>query len=561
MKNKTLLLLAAVVFSFSVNAQISASKSAKIVWGDEVKESRKVSLAHIVGADEDCFYGIISKRATLSMRTKEMSIQRFSKALGVINRVELNFESNGVERDYSHMLMIDGKLQLFSSYKNEKLNEKVLFVQEIDKVSLTPKGELKPIASVSLKNQFEMFKSLKRQFSGNKYWDYADRNIMTRSALNAEQFFGIKLSPDSSKVIAVYKVLDPGDKSEIIGLNVYDNAFNTIWSKDVNVAFPDKEFIAQNYEVDNEGNAYVLGRLFNEKIKDKVKGEVNYKYMLLRYNTDGKLINQYPLELGTKFIRDMKLIINNDGQLIVAGFYSNEFRSGIQGSFYNRIDLNTGKVEISQEKDFSIDLITENMSDRDEKSVKKRAGKGKEVGLGQYIMDDIYFKSDGTVALVAEQFFVTSHTSTDSQGNTSTSYVYHYNNILVVNIKQETGEIVWSTKVDKKQSTGDFGRYSSYAITVVDDKMFFIFNDHLKNYKPGETERKHVYNRGKHSVATVVELNENGEYDYNVLFVAKSKDVLCKPSVSQQVSPNELVIYGSSGKTHRFAKVKFNSGS
>jgi hypothetical protein len=256
----------------------------------------------------------------------------------------------------------------------------------------------------------------------------------------------------------------------------------------------------------------------------------------------------------------MKLVLTDKNQLICAGLYSNDLKAPVEGSFYNRINLTSGDVEISKSDKFSMKLITENLTEKATNRTQKRAGKGKDVGLSAYSIDDLYFKSDGTVALVAEQHYVTSSTMTTSDGRTYTVFSFSYNDILVINFEQETGEILWSSKIDKKQRTSnDFGLHSSYALSVVNNRMFFVFNDNLKNFGPKAKKNRVPFDRGKHSIATVVEMEANGDYKQKTLFVAKAKNMLCRPVVSEQISPNDLIIYGTDKKKSRFIKLQFDS--
>jgi len=74
-------------------------------------------------------------------------------------------------------------------------------------------------------------------------------------------------------------------------------------------------------------------------------------------------------------------------------------------------------------------------------------------------------------------------TSTDANGGTRTTtvYYYYYNDIIVININPG-GETEWTKKIAKRQpSSNDGGFFSSYSLSIVKDKMYFVFNDSPKN--------------------------------------------------------------------------------
>ena len=571
MKNKQLFLFIAIFIMAGltkISAQISNSTSAQMAWSDEMDDGKKMQMVNIIGSDEKNFYGLVIKAGAIGAAPSKIYLQRFSKELRIGERVELELKRGKNRLKFSHSLFINNKLYVFFTVQNNKLKERVLFVQEISKNTLLPKGKLMPLSSAKIKSGFNI---LTRKTPDNigKFWGQADKNILRRMFVNKEPFFGIKTSEDNNKLVSVYKVLQPKVKTEMVGINVYDAEFNTLWSETVDLNFGEKEFVAENYEVDNNGNCFILGRLYNSKrkalsgirVKEKVKGNVNYSYLLLKVNSEGNIAQRYALELDGKYINNMKLLLNDKEQLICAGLYSNELNGQVVGSFYNRIDLTTGDLEISKNEPFTMDLITKNLTKKQAEKTEMKFARGKDVGLFAYSIDDLYFKNDGTVALVAEQHYVTQSTSASTDGRTSTTFYYNFNDILVINFKQETGEILWSSKIDKKQRTGnDFGLNSSYALLIDNDKMYFVFNDNLKNFGPETRKYRMPFDRSKHSVTTVVEMDANGKYKQETLFSAKAKSMQARPVVSKQISAKEMVIFGSY-KNHKsqFIKLKFDT--
>ena len=124
----------------------------------------------------------------------------------------------------------------------------------------------------------------------------------------------------------------------------------------------------------------------------------------------------------------MKIAINQVGDIICGGFYSDNGTSSINGSYFLKIDQNTTSITSKSFKEFGIDFITQNMTDKKQKeSSKNEKTKGKDVELYEYDLEDIVLRDDGGAILIGEQYFVREVTTTDFQGNINISYHYYYN--------------------------------------------------------------------------------------------------------------------------------------
>lgn len=181
--------------------------------------------------------------------------------------------------------------------------------------------------------------------------------------------------------------------------------------------------------------------------------------------------------------------------------------------------------------------------------------------LYQYDLDDIIFTSDEEAILVGEQYYtkIPTSTTTDENGitRTNTIYYFNYNDVIVINMNSD-GQIEWTEKIAKRQSTrNDGGFFSSYALSIVEDKMYFVFNDNRKNLLYNGEGRVYKILLNKESVVVLVTLDSNGKQTRNPLFMAKDADVIIRPKVCEQNSKNELVLFGQRKKTQRFLKVEF----
>ena len=447
--------------------------------------------------------------------------------------VELDLEYLKKKIDFEFIVQLNNKLYLFSSFKNQKLKRNFLFVQSINKRSLQLKQDLNKIAEI----------------------DYSGK-----SKYNAGNFY-YETSRDSSKVLIYYSLpYDKGEREQF-GFHVFDRNLNQLWEKKITLPYKEELFDVEDYEVDNNGNVHLLSLIFKEKRKEKRKGKPNYKYQILSYFDSGNELKEYPIKIEGKFLTDMQIAINDEQDIICGGFYSKEGTFSIIGSYFIKINGSTKEIKTKNFKEFGIDFITQNMTERQEKKTKKKDEKGKNIELFRYDLDDIILREDGGAVLIGEQYFVriVTRTYTDSDGNTrtTTTYYYYFNDIIAISMSPN-GSIDWAEKIPKRQLTiNDGGFFSSYALSVVKDKLYFVFNDNPKNLFYKGQGKLYNFNKSKQSLVVLVELDSNGKQTREALFSAKEADVLTRPLVCEQISKNEMVLFGQRRKTHRFAKITF----
>jgi len=144
-------------------------------------------------------------------------------------------------------------------------------------------------------------------------------------------------------------------------------------------------------------------------------------------------------------------------------------------------------------------------------------------------------------------------------GNHTYDFFYNYNDIIVVNIRPN-GEIEWATRIPKRQATvNDGGYYSSYAMSIIRDKIYFIFNDNARNLMPSKKGRRDLYSYdGKNSVITLAELRKDGSLQNYLLYNNRDAEIITRPKICKQVGKKEMVVYGELGRKFKFASLQFN---
>jgi hypothetical protein len=505
MKKSALLAILFTVIYLHTYSQV-ISKKVNLVWGPKLEEPRRSHLESIITTDETGMY-------ILKSHKQNVFIEHFTKDMNKTLSVKLVLKHKDKEMMFRFISVIKSKIYVFSTFLNQEKKKNYFFVQEIDKKTLLPTGELKKIGEID-------FSQFSRGNNGH---------------------FDCSISEDESKIL-VYNDLPyekkENDKFELI---VYDNFFNLLWDKQVVLPYIDKLFETTNYIIDNQGAIHFLGKLYNKRNKDEVDDKVNYRYQIISFYKNGNQTVEYPIEIKDYFLKDMNIAITADSNIICTGFYSKDAYGSIKGSYFIKINSQSKEIIHKNFKDFDFELITEDMSKKQVDKTKKKIEKGEDVEMYNYDLNEIILRDDGGAVLIAEQYWVTSSTtySTSSNGTvrSSTNYYYNYGDILVINI-DSNGEIEWTKKISKIQtSVNDDGYFSSYTYCIVKDKIYFVYNERFN--------------------VNIVELNNNGEITKEKLFNSQDYGVNIRVKSSMQINDNELVLFGHYKKTQRFVKVSF----
>jgi hypothetical protein len=347
-------------------------------------------------------------------------------------------------------------------------------------------------------------------------------------------------------------------------MEVFDTEFKKEWETDADLGFKSDLFTVSNITLDDNGDVSIVGVEYKEKLTAKQMrraGKPNYTHHLIRYTEKGTKVMSMPIELNGKFITDLRIETALTGDVVVAGFYSEVGSFSIKGAFYLNIDPKTEQVKAEKFSEFDNEFITLGLTDREEKKVKKKEAKGEEAEMNEFDMRELILRGDGGATLIAEQymFYVVTTTTRGANGQTITTSTYHYlyNDIIVISFNPD-GELLWKTKIPKRQHTiNDGGAYSSYSLMVTGDKLFFIFNDNPKNLFLAAEETPYNFSASKDLAVVIVEVDNSGKATKEMLFTTERGDAMVQPKISEQVNDNEMIICSQRSKIFQYSKLTF----
>jgi hypothetical protein len=331
-----------------------------------------------------------------------------------------------------------------------------------------------------------------------------------------------------------------------------------LWQKRIVIPYTDPLFDLESMRVSNDGEVHLLGIVFKDVRTEIRKGTANYSYELFSYYSRGELEERTALSLSGKFITEMQIGILDNKDIVCAGFYSEQGTVNIKGTYFLKLEGGTRVVKANSTKEFELDFILQNMTDREARKVNRRVENDRAVELFSFRLDQLVVDNLGGVFLIGEQFYikerVTSRTNSQGIVTTSTDYLYYYNDIITIRI-DPSGDIQWAQKIPKRQSSvNDGGARSSYTFGVRNGKLLFIFNDSPENLDySGKGAVAAAELDVMNGMVIMYAVNGAGEQKKQPVFGTQEVNVVIRPKVCEQISPNEFVLFGQRGKKQQFA--------
>lgn len=525
MRMRISLLVAFVCFSLAIQAQQVAKVTSKasVTYGPDMSASRS-TLEGVLAYANDGYYVVRIEKNNYILEFIDMNMVT-KKSFEIPDDLEYKEKKRRIVRFF----MAGENIYMITTQTATKENIMYYFIESFNTSTLALNNDMKILS----------------QFSYEKKRD-------TYGAIN------VSVADDKKHFMVYTNTPDEKGEDETFNVKMMDASLNIKWEKEFKLPYMASLFSISRMYIDSKANLYFLGTLGKEKRASKRSAGSNYTTHVIAVLNSGQDIEDLELKLDTKFISDCQITVAGNGDIIAAGFYSEIGSQTLKGSFYMSVDSKTRQVKSSNLKEFSFELLTENMTEKQAKKAEKAKDKGKNLELYEYDIRQLIADKDGSVTMVAEQYYVKKVTTTsysNGRTTTTTTYYYYYNDILVVRINPE-GEIQWNCKIPKRQvSTNDGGLYSSYVMTKVDKTLYFIFNDHPDNLTEVTDNKFKYMTIGKEVAVCFTTLNEEGKYEKELLFTSEKRDNKVRPKVCDDAKPGEFFLFSERGKDYQFQRV------
>ncbi len=511
------------IFMLSCWISLSAmAQSPDVQWGENLRLKGKAIITDIIGEDETGFFVLKATGGYFS--SGKMWLERYaSKDMSLQFSEELKFPViDGRTANFEELLYVNGQLILFTSLYNKEAGENRAYAQLVSN-----KGELGP------HKEIDLIKAEKKKNNGT---------------------FNFTISDDQKSILVSHNDPFAKQKNETFSYKLYDTQLNLSWAKNFKLPYKDISVKISEHVIDQQGNIYMLAKLYEDREKKdkKLKDVPSYHYVIIAYYPAENKLKEFDISLGNKWITSVTFDITHDGDLAIGGFYSNNLRYSIVGTFFLTIDQTSKAIKSKGLKAFDKQFLMEFMNER-------KVDRGNE--LEQFYFDHFILKEDGGAVFVAEQYYTYTTSYVDPRtGAVTYTYHYFYDDLIAVSINPD-GSIAWARKIPKRQHTSnDGGYFSSYALAVTNEYVHIVFNDNPYNqetYKNGNGKLRSMSNPKK-SMALLASLDHDGNIKRKPLFKAQDIEIILRPQIYYQPSGSEVTVFGQKGRNYKFGRIKLD---
>lgn len=458
------------------------------------------------------------KRWPAGRKKMVVRLQKYDREMNLKQSEKISFENMQRVPSFGYVQQISDRIVLFAQVYDHENREETIVVQEADPESLQAAGGLKTVLEI---------------------------------ASERPGYFSFYSSPDNSKTLLIYEKAGNIQENKALNLFVLDENLKVVWEKEACLSEKNKIFSLEKSLVDNEGNVYLLSTISKEERKTKREGKPDYQYHLVSYKESGTLVNEYVVQLQGKFLTDIQIVVNDRQDITGGGFYSGKNSWHIEGSYFFMIDGHSNELLTKSVKEFPENFMNQDLPDLVRGSKNTTALK-----YHNFRLSDILLRTDGSVLMVGEQYVVTTRTRTGRKWSSKpkTSYHYEYRDIILVNINNE-GEIDRLDKISKNQhSVDDGGFYSSFALSMMNDNAFFVYN----RFPEADKALKAASDR-KEAVAVMVKVDKDGNQTKREISELKNENITLMPKSGKMTGPAEFVFIGKDKNKDRMLRLKITN--
>jgi len=473
----------------------------------------------IIGHDQDHFY-------VIKFQANQYYLQKVDQNLNPV--VEQPIKLYQGIKTYQLVNVVHFYNEIYVFFSLTRFNNITLYYQKIDKGSMSPSTDITEVTTVE-----------------NIKGAWAD--------------FFVMLSRRETKLLIACITKLAWSKDQFNEFYVYGEGLTLLWKRKDTYQFKGLGPRDNQFEVDELGNVSILSVLRNENILSVItRTKERNLYSIYRYTHDGQSYNEYPVTLGTRYIRGIRIVGGDQGELICAGLYSELFSTGVKGTFFYKIDPETGRIYDNSLNPYDEALMSQLAA------MKEPMRKDEE--LIYYIVTDMVTRENGRIMMIAEQVFDQSYDT--------------YNNLIVTSF-ENNGQVYWNRVVEKHQDFNYTGstkygielsdyrdhimqtgyiyqgleNYCSYALMAPLDRAGIIvfYNDDIKNLDNPQEKRN--FSRPRKSYILAVAIDEFGNISKKSLTAWTKKALYPEPVRFYDTLHETVVIPAFRGRRYNYYKI------
>lgn len=348
------------------------------------------------------------------------------------------------------------------------------------------------------------------------------------------------LSNDSTQLFQFRKPKQGKSETHVYQLKVWDMNMYEKLNVEIELPYKGRELGIYDVSLGFENKLHMLARI-NIPKSERGPDDPSFYYTIITINPLSGESSTFDVKLSNLYVRDVSLRFDKNGNAFLVGVYSDRRNlSSMTGTFYYKIDVNTGTASAENVQNFQPEIIK--MLNNSESERKRNS----EVRSNLELKKIITRPDDGSYVLFEEDY-VHVVTTSNPNGGTSTTRYYHNNDILLMNI-DASGKILWQSVFPKQQvSTNDNGRLNSFFARTYNKKLYILFNDDIENVDAQDFKVQIYPQSTKDIMPVVLVVNEDGTYEKFPLMakseLARDYDVQFRRSVALSADRSTLIAF------------------
>ena len=377
--------------------------------------------------------------------------------------------------------------------------------------------------------------------------------------------FSVLCSENNSFFCVEYKSNEEKQGTIKYTYKIFNTEFNPICEGKYSTLI-NKESI-DNRLLTNNGDYFITSKMYNETESPLFWGQERQPHKIISKQLNKNSTTPIEVNFHNQRIVDLQIATNENGQISLAGSFTenDDKQNGIKGFFYKTFDYKKNTPIDSGIINFPLAVITHDWSEKEKRKIEKKQNEDQDIpGLYEYKIQKVYTLLDSSVIAILEQNFIETQTYTDPRtGYVSTRNIYHYNDIIVLKIKNKN-ELDWIEIIPKKQaSVNDKGFYSSFSSILRDSSLVLFFNDDLSSYNnEGNWQLKEnsffQFNRPKTILAICALDLVTGKQNRSCYINPNEKNSILIPSLFKDSPSNKkLILFQKNMQKERIGVVKY----
>jgi hypothetical protein len=465
-----------------------------VTWSEPFKPGKGSSGGRLIHADST---GIWFYERT-SAKEPSLMLARLDKAMKTLWRSTITIaqDAGAQIQEPEHILVVQGNVYLFTVGLSTAGTHWNTYAQAIDTTGKAIAGP------VLIHTEADVWKGSKPELV-------------------------ISESPDKEKFLLLFDAPFGRKSQEGITITVCDATLEILWTRDLELPYEQDVVQVHHFGLDNEGGVYLISGENPQKHTANWQRPQGNRYVVFHYDNTTNMLREFDVSLKDKQVGTLQFLINAQSELIIAGFYSNDYQLTAAGTFLFVLSARSDEVKVASYMPFPPELLREYLTERQA---------NRKAGIPDFYLDHLYMSDDGTYWMAGEQFAISENLIMDPMtGRQLIERRFTYDDILAVQL-DASARIIQTRRIARRQF--DTSRNPLLSYVCLWDKtaqgLRILFNDHPENEArmgpQGENAAPLAWNGTRNAAVTEAKVGSSS-FSRRVIHRSKSSDYQLRPDM------------------------------